>query len=59
MIITGWEAGIYPTPGTRIAGASGSTFNGGITGQELASDNFLVIEDESRPYALDIAENST
>ncbi|MCB9464834.1 MAG: hypothetical protein H6682_14165 [Candidatus Eisenbacteria bacterium] len=57
VIITGWEAGIYPTPGTRIAGALGSAFNGGITGQELASDNFLVIEDESRPYALDITEN--
>lgn len=57
VTITGWEAGIYPTPGTRMGGASGSGFTGGITGDELASDNLMVIEDESRPYSVNIIED--
>ena len=57
VVVTGWEAGIYPTPGTRLKGAAGSVFNGGLSGLELASDNWMVIEDESRPYSLDIIEN--
>ncbi len=55
--IDGWESGQFPMPGSQVNGAPGSGFLGGVSGDELADISPICIEDESRPYSVEINED--
>lgn len=46
------------TPGSRVRGARGNDIVGRISGDTLSTRYPIVIEDESRPFAVDLAVNT-
>ncbi|MCB1246454.1 MAG: hypothetical protein KDB69_04230, partial [Acidimicrobiia bacterium] len=53
----GFDNTNYPLPGSRIMALPGNGILGALTGDELADRNAICIEDESRPWTLNVNED--